>query len=151
MMLPGRAQRAQTSWWPYQAGDPALCHSDPLIQAGPGGSLSRYHTDPRSQGGRPRHIRPQAAKRRHRSQNAIWWGLNYPNVIPAHPLPQRRWREYDKALLMFRPPKGTPDGWGFEESPGAATCINNPKRLLTHRYISNPDHLLCTAPARNIR
>ena len=50
---------------------------------------------------------------------------------------------------MFRPPKGTPDGWGFEESPGAATCINNPKRLLTHRYISNPDHLLCTAPARN--
>ena len=45
---------------------------------------------------------------------------------------------------MFRPPKGTPDGWGFEESPGAATCINNPKRLLTHRYISNPGHLLRT-------
>ena len=58
-------------WVRMAEGRPTLCHSDPLTQAGPGGSLSRYHTDTRSQGGRPRHIRPQAAKRRHRSQNAI--------------------------------------------------------------------------------
>ena len=52
---------------------------------------------------------------------------------------------------MFRPPKGTPDGWGFEESHGAATCISNPKHLLAHGYISDPGDLLRTAPARGSR
>jgi len=31
------------------------------------------------------------------------------------------------------------------------TCISNPKHSLAHRYISNPDHLLRTAPARGSR
>jgi hypothetical protein len=31
------------------------------------------------------------------------------------------------------------------------TCISNPKHLLAHRYISSPDHLLCTAPSRGSR
>ena len=40
---------------------------------------------------------------------------------------------------MFRPPRGTPDGWGFEESHGAATCISNPRHLLARRDISDPN------------
>ena len=45
---------------------------------------------------------------------------------------------------MFRPPKGTPDGWGFEESPSAATCISTPRHSLARKDISSPGHLLRT-------
>ena len=78
MMLPGRSQRAQ-------AGDPVLCHSDPLIQAGPGGSLSHCPADPRSQGGWPRHIRPQAARGNtdHSMRSAGDWATR---MSPGSPL-----------------------------------------------------------------
>ena len=53
---------------------------------------------------------------------------------------------------MFRPPKGTPDGWGFEESPGGLhqqsktlarpQRYQQPKSLASLRGISNPNRLL---------
>ena len=53
---------------------------------------------------------------------------------------------------MFRPPKGTPDGWGFEESPGGRhqqsktlarpQRYQQPKSLASLRGISNPNRLL---------
>jgi len=65
MMHPGRSQRAQ-------AGDPVLCHSDTLIQAGQGRSLSHCPT------GRVTQTHQAASgKRQHRLklQYAIRWGL----------------------------------------------------------------------------
>jgi len=57
---------------------------------------------------------------------------------------------------MFRPPQGPPDCcliWGKSSQVGMArpTCICNPKHLLAHSYISNPDHFLHPAPSRGSR
>ena len=57
-----------------------------------------------------------------------------------------KWAE-DEVELTVQP---TP-ARSFIRISTCLTCISNPKHLLAHRYISSPDHLLCTAPSRGSR